>query len=434
MSRILTVFLCSLAGFAQSPQKPPAKSAAAEHRLASIHVAGSKRYTPEEIAAATGLEVGSNATEEDFQKAAQKLGTSGLFSTISYTYSSAPAGTRLELEVTDAEKMVPARFENFVWFSDDELRSQIRERLPLFRGEVPVGGTFADEVSDILQFLLVQHNVSARADYTRETKEPGGPVDAVSFRANGVTLEIKEVHFSGAAPDAVESLNAAAEKLEGTDYVRAEVDNYSTSKLLPTYLARGFLKAEISAPKIKVVGETADSTQIALDFTVNPGPQYKFAGLHWKGNKAFSADKLQELVHVKAGDLANTPQLQADLEAIHHLYGSVGYMIQFAELTPQFDDSAHTVVYQIAIQEGEVFHFGDLDIQGLDPKSTDRLREAWTLRESDPYDTTYPKRFFEQTVKLLSRDVTWTVSIHEGVNEQDRTVDVTLRYGIRPSS
>jgi len=37
-------------------------------------------------------------------------------------------------------------------------------------------------------------------------------------------------------------------------------------------------------------------------------------------------------------------------------------------------------------------------------------------------------------VKLLSRDVTWTVSIHEGVNEKEKTVDVTLRYGLKPSS
>jgi hypothetical protein len=30
--------------------------------------------------------------------------------------------------------------------------------------------------------------------------------------------------------------------------------------------------------------------------------------------------------------------------------------------------------------------------------------------------------------------VTWTISIHEGVNEEDKTVDVTLRYGIKPPS
>jgi outer membrane protein assembly factor BamA len=434
MSRILSLFLLSVVGFAQSNHKAPARPAPAEHKLAAIHVTGSKRYTPEEIAAASGLEVGSAATEEDFQKAAQKLGTSGLFSNVSYSYNNTPTGTKLDIEVTDAEKMVPARFENFVWFTDDEVRSRIRGHLPLFKGEVPIGGTLAEDISDILQGLLVERNVTARADYTRDSQEPGGPVDAISFRASGVMLEIKEVHFTGAAPDQLEALNAAAEKLEGKDYLRPEVDAYTTTKLLPVYLAHGYLKAEISEPKIKVAGETADSTLISLDFSVTPGPPYKLASIQWEGNKAFPAEKLQELVHAKTGDLANTPQLQADLDAIHHLYGTVGFMTQSAKLTPQFDDTAHTVVYLIAVYEGDVFHLGDLDIQGLDPKSTGRLRDAWTLRETDPYDTTYPKRFFEDTVKLLSRDVTWTVSIHEGVNEQDKTVDVTLRYGIRPSS
>ena len=86
------------------------------------------------------------------------------------------------------------------------------------------------------------------------------------------------------------------------------------------------------------------------------------------------------------------------------------------------------------VREGEVFHLGDLDIQGVDPKTADRLRDSWTLRQTDHYDSSYPKRFFEQTIKLLSPNVTWTISIHEGVNEEEKTVDVTLRYGIRPSS
>jgi hypothetical protein len=119
---------------------------------------------------------------------------------------------------------------------------------------------------------------------------------------------------------------------------------------------------------------------------------------------------------------------------VHKLYGRLGYMLASVNAVPEFDDSAATVAYKLEVREGDLFHLGDLDIQGLDAKTADRLRDAWTLRETDPYDNTYPRRFFEETVKLLSRDVTWTVSIHEGVNEKEKTVDVTLRYGLKPSS
>jgi outer membrane protein assembly factor BamA len=431
-----TFALCffSVAAFAQTAHKSASKSSSAEYKLASIHVTGTQRYTPEEIIAASGLEVGSVATQEDFQKAGQKLGDCGLFSNVWYSYAYTPTGTKVDLELVDSDKLVPARFENFVWFSNDELIARVHERLPLFKGQVPIGGNLADQISDVLQALLVQHSLSARADYVRDSKEPGGPIDAISFRASGVTLDIREVHFDGAGTDELPLLAAAASKLEGKDYSRSDVVAFATLNLLPIYHARGFLKAEFSDPHVRVMGETADSTDVSVLFSVKPGLQYKISSIDWKGNKAFPAEKLQNLIHAQAGQIANAPQLKTDLEAVRHLYGTVGYMAATVKPEPQLDDGSSTVAYELEVHEGDVFHLGDLDFQGVDPKTADRLREAWTLRETDPYDTSYPRRFFEQTVKLLSRDVTWTVSIHEGVNESDKTVDVTLRYGIRPSS
>jgi outer membrane protein assembly factor BamA len=154
----------------------------------------------------------------------------------------------------------------------------------------------------------------------------------------------------------------------------------------------------------------------------------------WEGNSAFKSEKLQSMIHAQVGQTINAEQLRKDLDAIQKFYGTRGYMLATVKPVPDFNDAANTVAYKLEVNEGDVFHLGDLDIQGLDAKTVDRLREAWTLREADPYDTTYPMRFFEQTVKLLSRDVTWTVSVHEGVNEKEKTVDVTLRYGLKPSS
>jgi len=431
-----TFALCffSVAAFAQTAHKSTSKSSPGEYKLASIHVAGTQRYTPEEIIAASGLEIGAVATQEDFQKAGQRLGDCGLFSNVSYSYAYTPTGTKLDLELVDSDKLVPARFENFVWFSNDELIARVHERLPLFKGQVPIGGNLADQISDVLQALLVQHSLSARADYVRDSKEPGGPIDAISFRASGVTLDIREVHFDGAGTDELPLLAAAASKLEGKDYSRSDVVAFATINLLPIYYSRGYLKAEISEPRVKVLGETADSTDVSVLFSVKPGPQYKISSIDWKGNKAFPSEKLQNLIHAQTGQIANAPQLKTDLEAVQHFYGTVGYMAASVKPEPRLDDGSGTVAYELEVHEGDVFHLGDLDFQGVDPKTANRLREAWTLRETDPYDTSYPQRFFEQTVKLLSHDVTWTVSIHEGVNESDKTVDVTLRYGIRPSS
>ena len=285
-----------MAALGQTTGKHAPKAAGVSGKLAAVHVGGTHRYSPAEVIAASGLEVGAVANEEDFRKAAQRLVDCGFFSDVSYSYSAVPTGTKLDLELTDSEKLVPAHFENFVWFTDAELLARLHERLPLFNGQVPIGGTLSDQISDILQNLLVPLSLSARAEYVRESKDPGGPIDAINFRVTGVNLMVADVTFQGAGLDELPLLKDASEKLVGKDYSRSAVLSYATTNLLPIYLGRGFLKARITDQQPKVVGDTADETEVAVQLAVSPGDQYKISDIKWEGNKIFPADKLQPLV------------------------------------------------------------------------------------------------------------------------------------------
>ena len=106
-------------------------------------------------------------SEDDFKKAARTLGMTGAFDDVAYSFQYSPEGTKLELQVQDAEKFVPARFDNLVWFSDQELLDQLHAQVPLFQGQLPITGDLADEVSNALQALLITRNVPGRADYLR---------------------------------------------------------------------------------------------------------------------------------------------------------------------------------------------------------------------------------------------------------------------------
>ncbi len=432
LSTTLAVCLLSLLTSAQTAHKQPSKVAASDHKLLSIHVTGSQRYKPEEISASTGLKIGTVASDDDLKKVTKELGETGLFTDVSYSYSYSGEGTKLELQVADNDKLVPTHFENFVWFSNDELIAKIKERVPLFNGEVPVGGNFSDQVSDALQALLLQHSLGARADYIREGTGEDGPIDAVNFRANDISIQIDQVSFPGAAPDVEPALAAAARKLHGMDYLRSSVNAYAKTTLLPVYLDRGYLKASFSEPQAKVTREEKGETEVDVALSVTPGIPYKIAGFSWVGQKSLSVEKLQSIIQQQIGEPANVAKLNSDLEEIHKLYGTLGHMAASVKPEVNLDDTAGTVLYQMRVQEGEVFHLGDVDIQGVDAKLADRLRDAWTLRETDPYDSSYPKRFIEQSWKLLPTGLNWTVSIHEALNEKDQTVDVSLRYGLKP--
>ena len=432
LSTTLAVCLLSLLTSAQTAHKQPSKAAASDHKLLSIHVTGSQRYKPEEISASTGLKIGTVASDDDLKKVTKELGETGLFTDVSYSYAYSGEGTKLELQVADNDKLVPTHFENFVWFSNDELIAKIKERVPLFNGQVPVGGNFSDQVSDALQALLLQHSLGARADYIREGTGEDGPIDAVNFRANDISIQIDEVSFPGAAAEVEPVLATAARKLHGMDYLRSSVNAYAKTTLLPVYLDRGYLKASFSEPQAKVTREEKGEIEVDVALSVTPGIPYKIAGFSWVGQKALSVEKLQSMIHQQIGEPANAAKLNSDLEEIHKLYGTLGHMAASVKPEVNLDDTAGTVLYQMRVQEGEVFHLGDVDIQGVDAKLADRLRDAWTLRETDPYDSSYPKRFIEQSWKLLPTGLNWTVSIHEALNEKDQTVDVSLRYGLKP--
>src|SRR5712672_1634729 len=167
LSSLLVGMGCFAKAQTQSTNTRPMPPSA--YKLIAVKVTGSKRFTSDEVAAASGLPVGTIAHEEDFRKAARQLGESGAFSNIAFTFSYSAAGTKLEFQVTDADLFVPARFTDFVWFTDEELRRKLHERIPLFNGNLPATGRLPDEVSDVLQALLVENSIPGHVEFLRKT-------------------------------------------------------------------------------------------------------------------------------------------------------------------------------------------------------------------------------------------------------------------------
>ena len=96
------------------------------------------------------------------------------------------------------------------------------------------------------------------------------------------------------------------------------------------------------------------------------------------------------------------------------------------------DDARSSVKYLLQIHEGEAYTMGDLEIRGLDSRTTARLQDDWKLRGGDPYDSSYPKQFLDREDKEFSLLAGWTVSVHESLNRDEKTVDVTLRFDPKP--
>jgi outer membrane protein assembly factor BamA len=409
---------------AQTTRKPPST-----FKLISINVTGTKRYTPPEILAAAGLQLGQTVSEDDFKRSSQQLGETGAFSDVAYTYQFSAQGTKLDFQVADSNQFVPVRFDNFVWFSDQELVQKLHSSIPLFHGQLPVAGGLIDQVSDALQSLLLERKLQGRADYMRSAHQDG-PIDAFVFKVTGPIIRIRKVAFTGAAPTELPLLQVAAKDLPGQEYLRSILQVQAEKNLLPIYLEHGYLKATFADAEAKVAQENPQETMVDIDIPVDSGRQYKLTQIQWAGNTVFPAEKLQPLLHLQT-QYANAVQLGNDLETVQKLYGTRGYVAARIRTLPQMDDTQSTVAYQLEVHEGDVYHMGELEIQGLDARTTARLVEGWRLRGGDVYDASYPQQFLNDTNHVVPL-APWKISIHNSLNEKDKTVDVTLRFDPKP--
>ena len=435
----LTVALAASAtAFPQNAKKPLEKMSPSARQLVSIKVTGSKRFPEADLVAATGLQIGQPVNDDDFKRASRNLGDTGAFTDIQFSFSYSSAGTKLEFQVTDGDKFVPARFHDFVWFTPDEMRRRIKEHVPMFEGELPLAGHMADEVSDVLQAMLVEGGIPGHVDFVRSGK-PDGPVESIDFKVSEVLIRIRNIKLTGAGDEELSTLESVARQMTNREYSRARLDQFVQKQLLPVYYSRGYLKAAFGPPQPEPVkGDEAtmedgprNQSIVDVTYAVTPGEQYKLKDLAWSGNKEFPTDTLQKMVRAEPGKPANTVRIGEALRGVQTLYASHGFLK--ATITPkaQFDDAAGTVAIVLEVNEDAVYHMGDLEFRGLDNSLTAKLRNIWKLRAGEVYDASYLDDYLPEAHKLLPQNLDWEVSPHVTANIREKTVDVDIIYSVK---
>lgn len=402
------------------------KKAQLSFKLLSVHVKGLQYLPEDKVVAASGLQLGSNVTEQDFQQAVQKLAATGLFTDVAYKYEYTTAGCDLDLQVTENEKLLPILFDNFVWFPDDQLLSLLRSRVPLFEGKLPLNGGLPDQVADALNAILAERKIAGHAEGI-QSGSLNGPIDAYTYTVRFHPVIVRNVDFPGAAQPEIPPLQAAAKPISGQEYLRSAMRPHEQLDLLPVYLSRGYLKAQFSDSRAKIVSD-GPRTVVDVSFPVKPGIQYRVTQIRWAGISAFPADKLQALIHLRPGQPANAVQLDSDLEVVHKLYGTKGYLAANVKPVPSLDDAAATVAYELNVTEGDQFRMGDLTVDGIDPAAADKLIAQWQIKKGEIFDDSYLQRFFQVMYHDIGLSRSYAVVPKQNVDRQNKTVNIALHF------
>jgi outer membrane protein assembly factor BamA len=392
--------------------------------LVRVVVTGSQRYREEDLVRATGLTVNTQVTSDDLQNAANHLGNSGAFATVQFLFKPAVGarGVEADFQVTDAEKYLPAVFENFVWFSDQDLQDALHQAVPLFKGNIPNSGTMSDDVSAALRKFLAAKGLPSEISYIMSATFGGLPT-AYKFKVADANLKISDVMLIGAARMTTEQLAKAVASLKGTDYLRSDVAIVLEKNLTPIYQQRGYLKFAITEIKPKV----DEKSQVTVEATLSEGEQYRLAGLSWSGNTLISSDDLTKHITLKTGNPVDALQLDRDLAQVRKLYGKFGREAVSIKPLPAFVND--TVSYAFQVTEGDLYRMGKLEIEGVEPEQAHKLEQIWKLAEGQPYDATYVHQFIADTVVKVPGHK-WDWKMFEQIDDPQKTVNVRLQIKI----
>jgi len=403
----------------------PAVAGAADHfNLVRVLVTGSQRYQEDDLVRATGLNVNTQVTADDLQNAANHLGNSGAFASVQFLFKPAVGakGVEADFQVTDAKSYLPAVFENIVWFTDQDLREALHQAVPLFKGDIPNSGTMSDDVSAALHKFLASKGLPSEIAYTMSAIF-GGPPTAYKFKVTDANLKVRDMVLLGVARMPPDQLAKVVAPLKDTDYLRSDVAIVLEKNLTPIYQQRGYLKFAITEIKPKV----DDKSQVTVEATLSEGDQYRLAGISWAGNTLISGDELTKHITLKPGSPVDALQLDRDLAQVRKLYGKFGREAVSIKPVPAFAND--TVSYAFQVTEGDLYHMGKLEIQGVEPEQTRRLEKIWKLAEGQPYDATYVHQFIADTmVKVPGHR--WAWKMFEQIDDPQKTVNVRLQIKI----
>src|SRR5215470_2994570 len=422
---ILLVFLPALISAVQMNPLPRAVNTSLEQTftLKKVSSSGSKRFTEADVVRATGLKPGSTVSADDLKQAAARLGESGVFAQVSYRFN----GETADYTVVDAAQFVPVTFENFIWFSDNDLIQRVHISVPLFNGAVPFAGNLVDQVSASLDVILKEKGIHGHATSMMHGKL-AGQIQSMQYHIDGVDVKIAEIKFAGAAPDHGLLLKEAIKKVAGENYLQssfAEVIQLNTPQV---YGKLGFLKAQFGTPKPVLVKDDPVQPIVVVEIPVQEGDQYTFSAASWTGANAIPVAELEKTIDLKPGAPADTTQLARDIARAKEIYGTKGYMNAQVKSTANLDNEKHTAVFNLAVNEGPLYYMGKLEIQVPDAERAELVRRTWGMHEGDIYDASYVKTFMIKHPRELASLAGWAPRYTQTIHDDTHFVDLLLKF------
>ena len=369
---------------AQPPPAAPAPKAAKTPALGRIEFNGLRRFDLSNAIQVSGLTTGNPVNQAQFNEATRRLLNSGFFSEVNYSLSQDGDRINALFAVIENRWNATCRFDNFIWFTQQEMYDAIRREIPLFDGTVPDKIVIAKRIASVLDQMLLQRGIERKTDYIADVVDfPENLQRLHLFVAVGPPMPICAVSFPGASPAFEKQLRSRAKNLLGTDYSYSSFRTFTSNSIALFYRQKGYVRASFD----DLIAEPEPGTNkkckggVNLTLPVTEGVSYKLGALSWEGNQVIGELALKDLLGMKKGATADGARIDKGLQSIKEEYWEKGHIDLKLTLNAAYEETTRIVSYRIVVVEGPSYRMGNLIIKNASESELKRIQGKWPLAQ-----------------------------------------------------
>ena len=401
----------------------------AQYTLKKIVFEGTTPYTQAALEAASGLKPGDKVNNDTLQQAAQRLSDSGAFGDLQVTFDGPVTAISIIFKITplDPSHELTATFDNFIWFTPEELASGLHARVPLFATSLPESGNLQDAVQTALADMLKEKGVTA--DLTHEVLEPSAErlIRIVAYRVETPRILVHDVHLTNVSTEFAGPIQQIARKMVGAAFNEGIEKPTTTETLVSPYLRAGYLNAQLTDRTLTPTNASPDHIDVDLSAAVNAGEPFHVGDIVWAGSPQMSTEAFAAASPLHTGDLANPITLAKSVDLLAAAYRKQGYADVTVAPNPAIDTTASRVSYTFTVIPGEVYRIHTITPLNLTAAQQNDFDRGWTLKAGDIFNSEYITNFLLQNSAL--RSLNNCSAVYKAIRyPESHLVDVTVPF------
>ena len=364
--------------------------------------------------------------------------TTGLLTLLLPVMTPGVLGQAPKAALQPVSERLPYTFSNFPWWTDAQIRSELKHRIPSLGDEVNRGSAQEAQVRDALTAMLATKGVRA----TVISDEPSATSGAVTAFVKTLPFyfpggaQRPHIEFSISSPQILvgglvldsspegELVGRVARQMEGKPFDAGNIP-LAAHQLAEPLQRHGYLSAEVTVTAGHPM-RVDDNYYVPLKAEISAGPLYHVGMISADGGPLLHGRDLSGYFDLQTGEVA-TPYAFDRLESsIMTVYFQAGYAsVHFVD-KPELDPEHATATYRLQTVTGPQFRLRTVTVRNLSPAQEAEVRNLLALSPGDVYDQIAIDELHakvQDSANLKGLDYSFAPSTDRNLNVIDLTLD-----------